>query len=195
MTDEDLEKKARGFKWYDILGTAVVAAAAAGFIAGATGYTEGRKGGVKEGNDAGYILGRADGYESGKMEGFAEGLAEGMKAGIAEMQEELPKVTINFVPSLMGERAHDIYISAEQTRNNENVFYQLWTAQNAVFADDGTLVSPVTDIQESVSITGENIDMEYMDTDAGYQLGSWQNLEKTVKESMTALLIMLLIML
>ena len=45
-----------------------------------------------------------------------------MKAGIAEMQEELPKVTINFVPSLMGERAHDIYISAEQTRNNENVF-------------------------------------------------------------------------
>ena len=27
--------------------------------------------------------------------------------------------------------------------------------------------------------------MEYMDTDAGYQLGSWQNLRKTVKESMT----------
>lgn len=91
---EDLETKARGFKWYDILGTAVVAAAASGFIAGATCYRNGHDGGYNEGISEGYKAGIEEGkdagYETGKIEGFAEGLAAGRTACIAEANESKP---------------------------------------------------------------------------------------------------------
>ncbi|MFH1065846.1 MAG: hypothetical protein V1734_05060 [Nanoarchaeota archaeon] len=90
MSDGNLEKKTRGLKWYNALGAAVLAAAATGFFAGATGYRLGHDGGhragMQEGYQAGVAEGRESGYEAGKMEGFAEGLA----AGIAQANESKP---------------------------------------------------------------------------------------------------------
>lgn len=89
---------------------------------------------------------------------------------LREVQQQMPQVSIEFQPSVFGETAQDVSFFVEQTQNNRIISYELSTYLNATFADDGTL-TPITALDESVFVTGEGVNMEYKDSDVGFQIG------------------------